>query len=259
MLLFRRVSKGGKQLDTLDRSIVIHEVDPGHAQEDVTAVDKMGGFGQTITATHWRPLEASVTYAIDIYKTKMKKRREVFDLVNAWAANPGYIKMPETMGDRRLYADKIVLPNSGDLWNWLADYTIVFRALSVPFWEDSTETTQTVKKIKADYTTLDVPGTAPTVLNLNFENISGKTITYVNIRVNNDPWMTFTGLNLAADETLQISHDEKGVISFKAGRRNVIKIREGADDLYLNPGSNKITIDAQRNGKLTLSTRGRWM
>lgn len=206
-----------------------------------------------------------MTYAINIPKNKMKKRREVFDLVNAWAKDPGYIKLPESIGDRRLYADKVILPNSGDLWNWNAEYTIVFRAYSIPFWEESVETfspaaTAKAKKInKTGSVSIEMPGTAPSVIDLEFANISQNVINNISFQVGKKPAMTFTGINLAATETLTISHTTDGLIRCRAGSRNVYSYMGGADDLVVDPGLNEIAVTATRAGEIRVHGRGRWL
>lgn len=58
MILSRRVSLGGKQLDEIDEMIVIRKVDPGVAHEAVQAVNRMGGFGQRMTNQHCDPAQA---------------------------------------------------------------------------------------------------------------------------------------------------------------------------------------------------------
>ena len=85
MILTERVSLGGKQLDEIDEMIVIRKVDTGVSHEAVQAANRMGGFGQRMTMQHWETLEVNVTFAIDISKRELARRREVFDAVMAWA------------------------------------------------------------------------------------------------------------------------------------------------------------------------------
>ena len=76
MILSRRVSFCGEQLDELDDSIVIRHADPGVPNESIQAVERMGGWGQRVTGQHWNTLEASVAFAINIKKTEMTEQKQ---------------------------------------------------------------------------------------------------------------------------------------------------------------------------------------
>ena len=93
MILSRRAALGGSQLDQVDSSVVIRGMDPGTTKKTVNTVSQMGGSGQRETGSHWETVEASVTYAIDIPKTNLADRREVFDSVNEWALAKGWLTM----------------------------------------------------------------------------------------------------------------------------------------------------------------------
>ena len=257
MILRRRASLGTVHLDGVDDSIVIRGIDPGVPKENITAVDKMGGAGQRVTGSHWQTLEASVTYAIDIPKRQMTRRREVFDAVNAWAAKKGWLRMTEMPG-RKMYADKVILPGSGDLWDWTAEYTIVFRAYNVPFWQDNEAARFESRTAAEGSVTAEVGGTARSVLDITFENKSGKVINNFWVEANGNR-ITLTGLNLGGSEKLTISHRTDGLLQMKAGSRNVYTKYTGADDLYVEPGNVAVTFKADRAGILTASSTGRWL
>ena len=253
MILTRRVALNGTQLDQIDQSIVIRSIDPGTPKETVQSVSKMGGFGQRITGRHWETIDVSVTYAIDIPKKRIADRRDVFDAVNAWAQAGGWLTV-NYMAGRRLYADSVTVPSSEDLWNWTEEFTIIFRAYAVPFWQSDTQTTSTSS-------TITVPGTAPTVCDAEIENDSGSTIDTMSVQVGRSA-MSFSDLGLADGETLVISHAANGTLSIRIRNGNTYRSamdkRTGgsADDLYVNPGSNLITVS---DGAHTVSCYGRWL
>lgn len=253
MILTRRVALNGTQLDQIDQSIVIRSIDPGTPKETVQSVSKMGGFGQRITGRHWETIDVSVTYAIDIPKKRIADRRDVFDAVNAWAQVGGWLTV-NYMAGRRLYADSVIVPSSEDLWNWTEEFTIIFRAYAVPFWQSDTQTTSTSS-------TITVPGTAPTVCDAEIENDSGSTIDALSVQVGRSA-MSFSDLGLADGETLVISHAADGTLSIRirngSAYRSAMDKRTGgsADDLYVNPGSNLITVS---DGAHTVSCYGRWL
>lgn len=262
MILSRRVSLGGKQLDEIDEMIVIRKVDPGVAHEAVQAVNRMGGFGQRMTSQHWETLEVNVTFAIDISKRDLERRREVFDAVMAWAKTKGWLRTTEQPG-KRMRVDKVVLPAAGDLWEWTKEYTITFRAYGVPFWQEINPATLEVNSISNGTRSFEVGGIERTVADVTAKNISGQTITDFTITVG-DNTMTFKGLNLTGAETLRIYHGTDGILKIRAetasASRNVFSLRtpESADDLYVEPGTVSVKVESKRAVQLTVTAAGRW-
>ena len=262
MILSRRVALGGIELDELDESIVIRSSDPGVPHESTGAENRAGGFGSRLTMQHWDSLDASVTFAINIPKQEMTRRREVFDAVIAWANDLGWLTS-NMMEGRRLWVGKVVVPGSGDLWNWLAEYTITFRVFGEPFWRDIEPTDVVKKTISKGTVQIQVGGTAPGVLDLAFENASGKQINDVTFTVNGKN-LILKGVNLAADETLRLTHTAEGLVRLRAVKadnsyRNVYALLRGADDSYVTPGTMDVTLDASRAGNLTVRNYARWL
>lgn len=256
MILSKRVALGSSYLDQLDPSIVIRSIDPGVPNESVTAAAKMGGFGQRMTSQHWNTLEVSVTYAIDLPKKDLADRREVFDKVNKWALGKGWLTV-NWMEDKRMYVDKVVLPSSGDLWAWTDEYTIVFRAYGVPFWQDDTATTSSGASIT-------VPGVMDTVCDVELTNGSGSTIDSLTVTVGTSS-MTFSSLGLEDGQCLVIGHDDSGTLYIRryTGASYYVRAMDkrtggSSDDLYVSPGSRAITVSAE-NVTWSVSCFGRYV
>ena len=247
MILSRRVSFCGEQLDELDESIVIRHADPGVPNESVQTVERMGGWGSRVTGQHWNQLEASVTFAINIKKTEMNRRREVFDRVIAWANRKGWLEFSSIDG-------------GGDMREWLNEYTITFRAYSVPFWESKLPATAVIESTNSGTASIEVGGTAPGTLDVSFRNISGATITNVSIWLNGKE-MSLNDVNLTASETLNITHpaESGGLLLIYAGDRNVYALRRGIDDLTVKPGTNLCGVSASRAGRFTVTNFARWL
>lgn len=252
MILSRRVSLGGVQLDSLDNSIVIKSVDPSVPHESVNAVNRMGGFGQRMTRHHWETLEVSVKFAIDLPKTQMIARRAVFDKIIKWAIGGGWLTTNQ-MNGKRMYAEKAVIPSGGDMREWVSEYTIIFRAYGVPFWQDDTAT--------ADVSgALTVPGIIRTVCDAEIENGGSSTIDSMTVTAGNST-MEFSGLGLAAGETLKIGHGNDGVLWIRIYSdntyRSVLDKRTGgsADDLYVDPGVRSVSASS---GTASFSCYGRY-
>lgn len=258
MILSRRVALGGVQLDELDDSIVIRSIDPGVPTETIQAANRMGGSGQRITGQHFENLEATVAFAIDIPKTDLERRREVFDAAMSWAARKGWLTLSR-MPDRRLYVDKTIFPSSGDLWAWTDEYALGFRAYNVPFWqEEKAVEASTSLAATSGRVSLQIKGNVESVVDVSFENKSGTTVNSLWITANNNT-IALTNLGLGGSETLTISHGTDGLLRIMAGNRSVYEKYSGADDLYVSPGNAAIAYESDRVGILRVSNNGRWI
>lgn len=244
MILSRRAALGGSQLDQVDSSVVIRGMDPGTTKKTVNTVSQMGGSGQRETRSHWETVEASVTYAIDIPKTNLADRREVFDSVKRWALNKGWLTM-NWMDGKRLWVDDVTIPTSGDLFRWTDEYTIGFTARSVPFWQDDTATSAEIETTDEGAGSITVPGEEITVCDAEIVNESGETINTMSVAIG-ESVMNFTNLGLADEEKLMIDHIG-AVLRIRIQSGNVTrtaynKRTSGSDDLYVKPGTNAIAI-----------------
>lgn len=262
MILSRRVSIGGTQLDEIDDAVVIRNVDTGVSHESVNSVNRMGGFGQRMTMQHWESLEVNVTFAIDIDKRNLERRREVFDAVMAWAKVKGWLRTTSQPG-KRMRVDKVVLPAAGDLREWTREYTLTFRAYGVPFWQEINPAELAVNSITNGTKSFEVGGIERTVADVTARNISGQTIADITITVGNNT-MVFKGLNLLGTETLHIYHGTDGLLRIRAetstASRNCFSLRtpESADDFYVDPGTVSVKVESKRAVKLTVTAAGRW-
>lgn len=262
MILTRRVWFKNLALDQQDGSIVIRSVDTGVPHESISSVNLMGGFGQRITSQHWETLDCSVAFAINKPKRDIAGRREVFDKVNTWARGTGWLLTSERDG-KRMYVDKVILPDSGDLWDWTREYTIVFRAYNVPFWQDITNT-NTSGNINAGTgsITLQANGTVQTVLNCTIQNLGSGTMDTFSITVNGNT-ISLSDIGLEQYDSMYIQHDDSGLLKITKGPVIVSiydkRSADSADDLYLNPGNNTVSITTPARIAVVCSAYGRYL
>ena len=257
MILSKRVALGGVQLDELHDAIVIRSIDPGVTKESVSAVTRMGGFGQRMTGQHWDTLEVSVSYAIDIPKREMALRRQIFDAVNAWALKKGWLTV-NWLENRRFYVDKVVLPGSGDMWAWTDEFTITFRAYNVPFWQDALPAQVSSGTAASGSVTVQVGGNVQSVLDVTFQNRSGMTINNFWVQANGNR-ITLSSLGLGGSSALTINHGTDGLLRIRRDGTSVYEKYTGADDLFVNPGNVSVSFSADRAGTLTVQSYGRWV
>ena len=257
MILSKRAALNGVQLDELHEAIVIQRIDPGTPVMNRAAANMIGGAGQRITGEHWETLDITIEYGINLPNTEMILRRQVFDMVTAWAIGGGWLTV-NWIPDRRVWIDRAEIASSGDMWDWTDNYTITLRAYCVPFWQSENPTTAAVAQIANGQMAIEVGGNVQTVLDVEFENRSGMSINNFRVSVGNNE-IALTGIALGATETLRISHGTDGLLRITAGDRSVYDKRTGADDLYVMPGSNVVSVRADRAGALTVLSYGRYI
>lgn len=257
MILSRRVALGGQQLDEIHEAIVIRSIDPGVTHETINAVTRMGGSGQRVTGEHWDTLEVNVTYAINVPKRQMALRREIFDAVNAWAMQKGWLTV-NWLANRRFYVDKVILPGSGDMWEWLNEYTITFRAYKVPFWQDETPNTVASGVQSSGMVRIQVNGNVKSVLDASFRNRSGMTINNFSIETGGNR-IQLSNIGLGGSSTIEIHHGTDGLLKILANGSSAYSKYTGADDLYVNPGNAAVSFSADRAGVLTVNSYGRYV
>lgn len=263
MKLTRRAALNGTQLDGLDPSIVIRGTDPGTTKKSTQYTARMGGSGQRPTGSHWDTLDIAVTYAIDLPKKQLAARRTVFDKVNKWALSKGWLTLTE-MDGKRVYVSDVTLPSSGDLFNWTDEFTLTFKAAGVPFWQDATATTASIALADSGSGSITVPGIVETVCDAEITNAGDSTIDTLSVTIGNSSF-SFTSLGLAAGEKLSIGHwAETGDLYIRkftgSVYTSVMGKRTGAsaDDLYVQPGANTITITGG-SVTATVSCYGRYV
>lgn len=256
MILSKRVALGGVQLDEIHERIVIRRIDPGVPYETTDTVDRMGGVGQRVTGQHWETLEVNVTYAIDVQKREMQLRREIFDAVNAWALKKGWLTV-NWLPNRRFYVDKVVLPGSGDMWQWLNEYTITFRAYNIPFWQDELPAQAAGGIASSGRVWVPVGGNMKSVMDISFRNRSGMTINNFQVSAGGNT-IRLSSLGLGGSSTLKISHGTDGLLRITADGVSVYSKYRGSDDLYVEPGNVAVDFAADRAGVLTAQCYGRW-
>ena len=140
MILKRRVALEGVQLDELDERIVISGIDEAAGKDSITAVGSSAGVGQRITGRRRDTLDVPVKFLMKIKNGDMEARELLLEKINGWAAAGGWLTVGHRP-DRRLNVVLAQAPGAGDMFNWTNEYTMVFRAYSVPYWEDRKTTT----------------------------------------------------------------------------------------------------------------------
>ena len=258
MILSRRIALNGQQLDDLHERIVIREISFGEVQETVSTTSRMGGSGQRITGTHYETMEVSVSFAILVPSKDLITRRRIYDDVCRWAMQKGWLTV-NFMPDRRLYIDKTQIRGAGDLRSWDGEYSITFKAYSVPFWQDVVPVSVSKTSVSSSTFNMMIPGQYRTVADAEFTNTSGSEIFTFSITVDGNT-IALTELTLANNKKLSIYHEDNGILRITADGTSVYDKRTAAsaDDMYADPGTAAVSMTAGGAGTLKVSVRGRF-
>ena len=258
MILSRRVALNGQHLDELYGRIVIRSIEFKAPKDNIQTVNRMSGAGQRIASHIYESLDVVVKWAMDVPKTDLIMRRQIYEDVCRWAMQTGWLTINFVMG-RRLWVDCTEFSDAGDLRNWTGEYIITFRAYSVPFWQDEIPYTITKTSYSGGNISLPVPGAFRTVVDLEFKNTSGSTLDSFSVAAGGNT-ISLTSLGCGNNSTLKIHHGNDGLLRIAVDSTSKYDKRSSgsADDLYVNPGTAAVTITTERSGYLKLSVCGRY-
>jgi len=266
MRLNRRVSLEGVHLDSLDSRILITGVEESAGRDNVNGISYGFGDGQRVTGQRRDTLDVTVKFTLAVKPGDMTERSDVLEKICAWAVNGGILKTSARGSDRRLRVLCAQLPAGGDKYKFDSEYTIVFRAFTVPYWQNDKALEVSPKKEGASRTvSMDVPGTVPTPAAITITNKSGAKINTITVTAGSSV-MTFAGLGLAADEKLVIDHVNSGkefYLRIRKGGSTMVsamayRSTDSANDLWCGPGHVSFSVIAQRAVTYTVSVRGRF-
>ena len=266
MRLSRRVALGGVNLDSLDNRILISGIDEAAGKETISGVAAANGTGQRITGRRRDTLDVNVKFRLWIRRDDMAARAELLEKINAWAAKGGWLTT-NYKGNRRLMAVLAQAPGLGDPFLWTGEYQMTFRAYSVPYWEDRVAVTVQTSTGSTRNATIEVPGSAETVMEATVWNRSGAKISWVTVTCG-DSVIDLAGLDFGAGERIVITHSHSTdyfVLRIRQGTDSSMKsilakrTPESSDDLYVNPGSCACQVTAQRAIQAEFSVRGRYL
>ena len=261
MILKRRVALNGVHLDSLDERIVITGIDEAAGKDNITAVTSINGAGQRVVKKRRDTLDVTVKFAMAIKNDDMEGRALLLEAVNAWAAKGGWLTV-NYRPDRRLGVVLAQAPGGGDQFNWANEYTMVFRAYAVPYWEDAAPAAATSGTGASGSMQITVPGSAETVAAVTVANKSGAGIAKVELTIGGKYMKFETGTLLNSGQSLLVDHPQTvNQIYLRAlvNGASVLKYRTGANDFSVQPGNAAISFSASRAVQVTVSVRGRYL
>ena len=263
MILSRRVALNGAELDQIDRRILVSGIEEAAPKFTQTTSARMGIDGARMTVDRRDNLDVTVKFGIKIRRDDMEARSELLEQVTAWAMAGGWLTVGHRPG-RRLRVICSQAPAPGDQYAWNSDYSVTFRALGVPYWQQEDPNSFSISATRASERALEVGGTAPSVLELSLSNTSGSTLDDFSLSAAGST-MAFRGLGLANGETLELDHTDDGILRIRirsaagAWRSAMVKrTAASADELVVRPGSVPVSWVCKRAGTLVVRCFGRY-
>ena len=258
MILKRRVALNGVQLDSLDNRVLVQTVEPQAGKMAISGNSLWGADGSRVTNIHRDSVDVNVKFSINEKSYHPEERSAVFEKVMAWAAAGGWLTV-NNKPNRRIRVICAQPPGEGDLMN-RNQYTIVFRAYGVPYWQEE-EAVRVRFSGNGGSRVFGVGGNVRTVMDCSFRNTSGGTINSLTITAGSSSF-TFTGLGLGNGETLTIDHPDDGKHSWlriRIGSRSALVARTAgsSDDLYVMPGERTVSFSGG-SGVAEFSCSGRF-
>ena len=265
------VSLGGESLRDIDDRIIVNGISCDAAKYTESAATAFGRPGQRRAGRHRDYMDVTVNFSIRVKKTDMAERAAVWEQVMTWAArawNGAWLTSEQREG-RRIWVTVQQLPAEGDQWEWATVYSIVFRSMGIAAWQDARAISLTAENHTSGTKALRVSGNDRTVMNFTYLNTSGNTCDTITISTGTAE-MQFSGLGILAGETFQISHTEEGLLRIRIcstggvwrsamGARIANGTYQSADDLWISPGAQSVTVTAERAGTITMESCGRWL
>lgn len=267
MILSRRVALNGAELDQVDPAILIQGIDEGTGKDTISAVNVGSRDGQRITRKGRDTVDITVRFSICIGTADLEGRASVLDAVGEWAARAadGALLTVNYRPQRQIRVTLAQCPGAGDIRARTTQYAIVFRAYEVPYWENVEATVASIKQGTSGTCYLTVPGSAETAVKATLINRSGSVINAVTIFAGQDS-MTFASLGLAAGETLEIDHTDKGLLMIRIRSTGGVyrsamdkRTMASSDDLRVRPGTTTAGFTATGACTLSVAYKGRYL
>lgn len=212
--------------------------------------------GQIVTGTNTSSQSVSIQF--EIHTQDILRRAQVLDDVRRWALKGGWLTTDDMRGKRLSVVCESPPALSSSL-KWTQRLTATFAAYACPYWEDDIPMNITISG--NGRSTIYVPGcAAPAGIEVTVTNVGSAAISRVSMAAG-DTAMEFDRLSLAAGKTLEIGHDQRGMLYARIDGTSVLGKRtaQSHDDLILEPGKQaQIVVNTNGTARARFLVRGRY-
>ena len=244
----------GADFNSLDPRLYLDGLEE-EAQENVDTAALCGGGRRIIGRPGRRELTVTLRFMIKERDPAMRGR--ILDRVNAWAAEPGWLTLSTRPGQRlrvicTRYAERSALP-------WSGAGRIALTAYQRPYWQERYPVSTAFSGTEGS-AALVPAGSRACCLEAEITNRSAGAVNAVSISAGGKT-MAFSGLGLAAGQTLRLYYDDERILHAESGGvpRLACRTPESADGLPLVPGRvNQIRGAADGACRFNFIARGEW-
>lgn len=193
----------------------------------------------------------TVTFEVREYDTN--KRQTIVQNINAWAANGGWLKSSDRIG-QRIYVKTTVYPAAYSVLRWTDALTVEFTAFDYPYWQD--EFSNTIQLNSGDEGDIFVPGCRKT--DVEAVVVPAETMTGFEIECG-DTRISLDGISIPANQSVKISYtDDHHILQIVSNNVSLLDKRtaDSNDDLMLDPGTGHVHFVCSVSAVCTVSVKG---
>lgn len=245
----------GAALRDVDGRLHVVNIKENTPDQELTWADVPGRNGQRLLSRVRR--NKRITIEFDIRELfDLAARAAIVDAVNAWAAD-GELEVSYRPEQRM----RVLLAKAAE-FNGARDvtegYTVDFDAAAVPYWEDATPTAWALSGTTGSGT-IHLRGSAQAQPEIEVTPTGGALNT-LQLTFGGKS-MSFTNMNVASGTKLALSHDDRGILSIKAGTASKLSARTAAsaDDFAAGPGDVAVGFTANVACDVVFTARGRYL
>lgn len=242
-------------LRDVDSRLCITEISEPEADTTMEWATSPGTSGQRLVRRTRQAKKVRVEF--DIRELlDLTARAAIVTAANGWAAD-GILKVSYRPGQqlRVMLSQAANIEGARDV---TGKFTIEFQTGAYPYWEDEVAEALALSGSMGSGT-LRVPGQAATQPEIDITP-SSSTLTGITLTIGGKA-MEFSGISVSSGTTLKIRHDDRGLLTVKAGSTSLLNKRTAAsaDDWLLKPGSASVSYTANTACAVNVRARGRYL
>lgn len=247
----------GVELGDIDRDVYITDISEDAPRLKTVTAANAGYDGLRVTSVLRQSLTVTVSFALRV--TDAHKRARVMDEIAAWA-RPGCLEVGYRP-NQRLIVRPSALPSLTSALNWTGTMQVVLTAYELPFWQSALPVSVRIAGPAASgEAVLTPPGTAESCF-LETEVTPAAPMDACTLQAGSTRFL-FSGLGMAAGETLKAVYDDSGLLRLTAGSRSVLDKRlPGSDDdlILAQRRANPVSFTADAPCAVLFRARGRYL
>lgn len=250
------VTLNGNSMSAINSNLLILDVSYEAPDYGISILRNAGNNGARVTGRYNEMSRVTITFELHIYD--IVQRQTACQDVVKWAKNGGTLVINDRP-NQRLKCLCSEFPVIGSALRWTEPLSITFVAYEVPWWEDSTATTQTTSG-NYDENQMNVPGNAGDA-RVSATVTANASVTFIELHVG-DTMIRLENLSLSENDVVSIGYDERQLLYIKKGNTSLMSKRTpgSSDELLAVSGtSNDVTSETDGSITVVFSVRGCWM